>query len=68
MEQMSREYEDSKDLDFIRRYALLKGMIKRTIMHLKLQNQEDHGSGTGGGGGGRVKKNPDATASSGIVV
>src|SRR6218665_3026249 len=41
VEQMAREYEDSKELDFIRRYGVLKRMIKRTIMHLKLSNEDN---------------------------
>lgn len=40
IDQLSKEYEDSKDVDVFRRYAILKGMIKRCIMHLTLSNDE----------------------------
>ena len=41
VDQISREYEESKDVDFFRRYGILKGMIKRCVLHLKLRN-DDH--------------------------
>ncbi|CAD5123621.1 DgyrCDS11952 [Dimorphilus gyrociliatus] len=40
IDQLSKEYEESKDIDVFRRYAILKGMIKRCIMHLTLSNDE----------------------------
>ncbi|WAQ97062.1 hypothetical protein MAR_029752 [Mya arenaria] len=40
VEQLTRDYEDSKSYDPLRRYERLKGMIKRTIMHLKLNPDE----------------------------
>lgn len=42
VEQLSREYEDSKEVDFFRRYGMLKGMIKRSVLHLKLTSNEEH--------------------------
>jgi hypothetical protein len=41
VEQLSREYEDSKEVDVIRRYGMLKGMIKRSVLHLKLTGADD---------------------------
>lgn len=38
--QLSREYEDSKEIDFFRRYGMLKAMIKRSIMHLTLSKDD----------------------------
>ena len=40
IEQLSREYEDSKEIDFFRRYGMLKAMIKRSIMHLTLSKDD----------------------------
>lgn len=40
IDQLSREYETSKDLDLFRRYGMLKGMIKRSVLHLKLSNED----------------------------
>jgi len=37
IDQMAREYEAAKDVDVFRRYGLLKRTVKRTIMHLRLQ-------------------------------
>lgn len=42
----------------MRRYSMLKGMIKRTVMHIKITHDEHSiqcsgsSSGVGGGGGG----------------
>ncbi|KAK7112744.1 hypothetical protein V1264_012145 [Littorina saxatilis] len=36
VEQLSRDYEEAKDLDPLRRYTRLKGMAKRTVLHLRL--------------------------------
>ncbi|XP_041364772.1 uncharacterized protein LOC121380087 isoform X2 [Gigantopelta aegis] len=36
VDQLGREYEDSKEFDPVRRYKRLKGMIKRTVLHLHL--------------------------------
>jgi hypothetical protein len=38
------DYERSKDFDPLRRYGLLKGMIKRTILHFKLNDDKVTGS------------------------
>ncbi|XP_060556181.1 uncharacterized protein LOC132716869 isoform X1 [Ruditapes philippinarum] len=40
VDHLSRDYEDSKGYDPLRRYEKLKGMIKRTIMHLRLNPDE----------------------------
>lgn len=40
VEHLTRDYEDSKGYDPLRRYEKLKGMVKRTIMHLKLNPDE----------------------------
>jgi len=51
VDQLARDYEDSKDYDPVRRYEKLKGMIKRTIMHVKLNPDEPlatHDTGVGG--------------------
>ena len=42
VDQLTREYEDSKELDSFRRYGMLKGMIKRTSMHLKVKDDANH--------------------------
>lgn len=54
VEQLARDYEESKGYDPIRRYERLKGMIKRTIMHLRL-NPDEPGSAQGPGIGGLVQ-------------
>ncbi|KAK7493328.1 hypothetical protein BaRGS_00015454, partial [Batillaria attramentaria] len=36
VEQLSRDYDESKELDPLRRYQRLKGMAKRTVLHLRL--------------------------------
>jgi len=43
IDQMAREYEAAKDVDVFRRYGMLKRAVKRTIMHLRLHqnNCED---------------------------
>ncbi|OWF49580.1 uncharacterized protein LOC110451523 [Mizuhopecten yessoensis] len=46
VEQLARDYEESKYFDPLRRYEKMKGMIKRTILHLRL-NQDDKGSSCG---------------------
>lgn len=51
VEQLGREYEESKDYDPVRRYEKLKGMVKRTIMHLRV-NQEEQGASPAGATGG----------------
>ncbi|XP_064607525.1 uncharacterized protein LOC135472010 isoform X2 [Liolophura sinensis] len=51
VEQLGREYEESKDYDPVRRYEKLKGMVKRTIMHLRV-TQEEQGTSPGGASGG----------------
>lgn len=51
VEQLARDYEESKGFDPIRRYERLKGMIKRTIMHLRL-NPDEPSSAQGPGIGG----------------
>ena len=40
VEQLSNEYERSKELDPIRRYRQLKGMIKRCVLHLHIKVDE----------------------------
>ena len=30
----------SQDVDFFRRYGMMKGMIKRSVLHLKLGNED----------------------------
>ena len=40
VDQLSRDYEESKAFDPLRRYERLKGMVKRTIMHLRLNPDE----------------------------
>ncbi|XP_064635583.1 uncharacterized protein LOC135492828 isoform X2 [Lineus longissimus] len=47
IDQLEREYEESKDYDFVRRYGILKGMIKRTVVHLKLSNQAEQDGKSG---------------------
>lgn len=42
IDQMAREYEAAKDVDVFRRYGLLKRTVKRTIMHLRLQQNNGH--------------------------
>ena len=46
IDQMAREYETAKEVDVFRRYGLLKRTVKRTIMHLRLQqnNGDDQNS------------------------
>ena len=51
VEQLDREYEDSKGYDPLRRYEILKGMVKRTIMHLRLNPDEPNASAGLGIGG-----------------
>lgn len=46
VEQLARDYEESKYFDPLRRYEKMKGMIKRTILHLRL-NHDDKGSSCG---------------------
>ena len=41
---LHQDYERSKDFDPLRRYGLLKGMIKRTILHFKLNDDKLPGS------------------------
>ncbi|ESO89081.1 hypothetical protein LOTGIDRAFT_229008 [Lottia gigantea] len=36
VDQLEREYEESKEFDPVRRYEKLKNMVKRTILHFKL--------------------------------
>ena len=36
VDQLRQDYEQSKEFDPVRRYDKLKGMVKRTIMHIKL--------------------------------
>ncbi|KAL8623441.1 hypothetical protein ACOMHN_058886 [Nucella lapillus] len=36
VEQLSRDYDDAKELDPFRRYQRLKGMAKRTVLYLRL--------------------------------
>ena len=45
VEQLTNDYEESKDFDPVRRYDKMKGMIKRTILHLRL-GQDDKGQGS----------------------
>lgn len=40
IEHLERDYEESKAYDPLRRYEKLKGMVKRTIMHLRLNPDE----------------------------
>ncbi|XP_014789061.1 uncharacterized protein LOC106882793 [Octopus bimaculoides] len=40
VEQLTKDYEESKDLDPVRRYEKLKVMVKRTIMHFKVNSEE----------------------------
>ena len=54
VEQLARDYEDSKAFDPIRRYERLKSMTKRTIMHLRL-NPDEPSSAQGTGIGGLVQ-------------
>ena len=42
IEQLEREYDDSKEVDYFRRYGMLKGMIKRSILHVKLQQDDQN--------------------------
>jgi len=47
IDQMAREYEAAKDVDVFRRYGMLKRTVKRTIMHLRLHqnnSSEEHNS------------------------
>lgn len=46
VEQLERDYEESKEFDPVRRYDKLKGMIKRVVLHIRL-NQDDKGSNPG---------------------
>ena len=54
VEQLDRDYEESKAFDPLRRYEKLKGMIKRTILHLRL-NPDEPNSVQGVGLGGLVQ-------------
>jgi hypothetical protein len=57
-EQLTRDYEESKDFDPLRRYEKLKGMIKRTILHLKLNPDDQmnvHVQGKPAGVGGLMQ-------------
>ena len=40
VDQLRREYYDSKEVDYFRRYNMMKGMIKRSVMHVKLKNDD----------------------------
>ena len=40
IEQLERDYEASKELDIFRRYSRLKTMIRRTIMHVRMENPQ----------------------------
>lgn len=40
VEHLSRDYEESKGYDPLRRYEKIKGMVKRTVMHLRLNPDE----------------------------
>lgn len=40
VEQLANEYEHSKDLDPLRRYRELKGLIKRCVLHLHIKSDE----------------------------
>lgn len=40
VEQLTKDYEESKDYDPVRRYEKLKVMVKRTIMHFKVNSEE----------------------------
>lgn len=51
VEQLANDYESSKSFDPLRRYERLKTMIKRTTMHLRL-NQDDTSSTQSSGIGG----------------
>ena len=42
VDQLGREYDDSKEVDYFRRYGMLKGMIKRSVLHLKLKDDQNH--------------------------
>ena len=43
VDNLKREYEASKDVDVFRRYKLLKGMIKRSVTHVRLRTDEGAG-------------------------
>ena len=43
VDNLKREYETSKDVDAFRRYMLLKGMIKRSVTHVRLRTDERAG-------------------------
>ncbi|XP_076458221.1 uncharacterized protein LOC143291956 [Babylonia areolata] len=49
VEQLAREYDEAKELDPVRRYQRLKGMAKRTVLHLRLDPDKLGGGGEAGG-------------------
>ncbi len=68
IEQLSREYEDSKEVDYFRRYRLLKGMIKRSILYLKLRENDDsnQSQATSGGQKEEMRKREEQLAGTGF--
>jgi len=44
IDQLRRDYDESKEFDCFRRYARLKRMIKRSVIHLRLQSSKDESS------------------------
>lgn len=40
VDQLTKDYVESKDYDPVRRYEKLKVMVKRTIMHFKVNSEE----------------------------
>ncbi|XP_046378987.1 uncharacterized protein [Haliotis cracherodii] len=46
VEHLTRDYEASKDFDPLRRYKKMKGMVKRTVLHLRL-DPDQQGSSQG---------------------
>ena len=53
---MATEYEQSKDFDLFRRYGILKGMIKRSIMHLKVAKEGSETSNVDGSAAIRINE------------
>lgn len=45
VEQLRQDYEISKEYDPLRRYDRLKGMVKRTVMHVKLAPDQPNTGG-----------------------
>ena len=51
VEQLATDYEESKQYDPLRRYKRMKGIVKRTVMHFRLNpDQPDSAEGLGTGG------------------